>query len=232
MKNSELDEILKGAAVPERTAEYWQQFPRQVMAQLQEREAEARVAKPATARRLRARGIASQPGSLAAGDTAGLDTCAAGWWRVGRGPAFAIGLAAVCIVFGFALGFWKGRLSPATDPQLAEIQKCFREIQSLFPNQLQAIVFDQQGARLVLAEKADVPASPPLYIRVSGPKGCQRFVTFSGQQIQINGDVLDVLVDRRGDVLLVGAQWVWSSSQPAAPASGYRIEARPLSANS
>jgi len=31
--------------------------------------------------------------------------------------------------------------------------------EALFPNQLQAIVFDDQGARLMLADKSDVPNS-------------------------------------------------------------------------
>jgi hypothetical protein len=85
---------------------------------------------------------------------------------------------------------------------------------------------------MVLADRPNVPASPPVYVKICGPKGCQRFVTFSGQQIRVNGDVFEVLVDRQGDVLLVGAQWVWSSSEPAVKSSRYRIEARPLPATS
>jgi hypothetical protein len=102
----------------------------------------------------------------------------------------------------------------------------------LFPNQLQALVLDAAGAHLVLAEQADVPASPPLYVKITGPKGAQRFVTFSGQRIRVNGDSFEVLVGRQGEVLLVGKQSVWSSSEPGVKAGPYRIEARPLPANS
>jgi hypothetical protein len=111
-------------------------------------------------------------------------------------------------------------------PEVA--RKCFQEIQPLFPHQLQAIVFDRQGARLVLAETADVPVSPPLYLKICGPKGCQQFVTFSGQQIRVNGEVCDVLLDSQGNVLVVGGQLVWSSSKPAGKAGSYRIEAKLL----
>src|SRR5205807_3264137 len=115
---------------------------------------------------------------------------------------------------------------------LAEAAKYIREIEALFPNQLQAIVLDQKGARLLLADHSNVPASPPLYLKICGPYGCQRFVTFSGQQIRINDDLCDVLIDRQGNVLLVGRELLWSSSEPAGKARPYRIEAKPLGVNS
>jgi hypothetical protein len=112
-------------------------------------------------------------------------------------------------------------------PPALEAQKYFHEIEGLFPNQLQAIVLDQTGARLVLSPAADVPRSPPLYLRICGPDGCQRFVTFSGQQIRVNGEACEVLVDRRGRVLLVGRDTVWSGSDPSGKTGPYRIERPP-----
>ncbi|HYL94503.1 MAG TPA: hypothetical protein VET69_01770 [Terriglobales bacterium] len=143
----------------------------------------------------------------------------------------AVGAAAACLLLGFLVGTRTARHTSA-DPQFAEARKCFNEIAPLFPNQVQTIVFDAAGAHLVLAEQADVPASPPLYVKITGPKGEQRFVTFSGQRIRVNGDSFEVLVDRQGEVLLVGKQSVWSSSDPRAKAGPYRIEARPLPTNS
>ena len=128
----------------------------------------------------------------------------------------------------FFLGFWRGQRSLSDDPQLAAARKYFHEIEALFPNQVQAIVFDQRGTQLVLAQEPNVPASPPLYLKVCGPKGCQRFVTFSGQQIRVNGDVCDVLADGRGEVLLVGRQLLWSGSKAVAASGGYQVEARAL----
>ena len=131
---------------------------------------------------------------------------------------------------GVVLGSWKGHRSPGKDPQLAEARKYFHELEVLFPNQLQAIVFDQQGTHLVLAPEPNLPASPPLYLKICGPKGCQRFVTFSGQQIRVNGDVCDVLVDHQGKVLLVGQETLWSDAKASVKRGPYRIEARALEA--
>jgi hypothetical protein len=216
MTDHELDTMLKSVPVPERPADYWERFPKRVLAKLHWRQGGAEAASRTDAP---ARGI--------------------GWGRQLRTlatapqlrrvlPALALGTAAVCVLLGFALGFRQGQRFAVTEPQLAQARKCFQEIEGLFPNQVRAIVFDQQRSRLVLSEQADVPTSPPLYVKISGPHGCLSYVTFSGQQIRINGDVFDVLVDRQGDVLLVGRNLVWSSGAGTAQAGAYRITAKPL----
>jgi len=203
MNNDELDQLVRRSAVPERPAEFWDQFPGKVIEGITP--AHRPASKPTTDR---------------------------GYWLTLFGSplrplAFGLGLAVMCAVVGFALGFWKGQQSTAGDSQLAEMRKCFREIEAMFPHQVQAIVLDQKGARLVLADQPNLPAAPPLYLRICGPSGCQRFVTFSGQQICVNGDVCDVLLDRHGSVLLVGQRLLWSASQPT-DSGTYRIEAHPL----
>ena len=84
----------------------------------------------------------------------------------------------------------------------------------------------------MLAQEPNLPASPPLYLKISGPRGCQRFVTFSGQQIHVNGDVCDVLADHRGNVLVVGRQLLWSGSKASGGSGQYQIEARALESSS
>jgi hypothetical protein len=143
-------------------------------------------------------------------------------------PALAAAVAVICLGLVFFLGFWRGQPALSNDSQLAAARKYYHEIEALFPNQVQAIVFDQRGTHLVLAKEPNVPASPPLYLKVCGPKGCQRFVTFSGQQIRVNGDVCDVLADGRGEVLLVGRQLLWSDAKAVAASDGYQVEARAL----
>jgi len=220
MNDKELNEVLKRAAVPERGADYWERFPDRVMAEMERLGQAARTERKAAA-------------SVGAGTDA---SNAWSWATVLRSlvnkPAFALGMAAVCLTLGFVLGLRRGQRSSGSDPQLAEAQQYFREIQGLFPHQLQAIVFDQQGAHLVLAQEPNLPASPPLYLKICGPKGCQRIVTFSGQQIRVNGDVCDVLVDHQGNVLVVGRQLVWAGSPSHGTRSPYEIEARPLEAGS
>jgi hypothetical protein len=142
--------------------------------------------------------------------------------------AWAFGVAIVCVAA--FLPFWLSRNNPRQHPdlQVAQAQKYFREIEQLFPNQVRAIIFDDKGPRLMLAEQPDLPDETPLYLKVCGPKGCQRFVTFSGQQIRVNGETCDVLLDAAGNVLLVGRQIVWSSDSATRDTGGYRIEARRL----
>jgi hypothetical protein len=212
MKDRELNEILKRAQVPEREADYWERFPGQVAAEIEHRRQHPRAGK-----------------STDAGGSPGW-TWAFAFHSLARKPALALGLAAFCLLVGFVLGSWKGQRPPGTDPQFAEARKYFHELEALFPNQLQAIVFDQQGTHLMLAPEPNLPSSPPLYLTVRGPQGCQRYVTFSGQQIPVNGDVCDVLVDRQGHVLVVGRETLWSDAKGAARSGPYQVEARALEA--
>jgi len=218
MIDRELKEVLKRATVPEREADYWEHFPERVRAEIQ--------------RRNQAAGAQRSPGVPgSAGISAGAAWSWASVWRLlGSKPAFALGAAAVYLALGLLVGFWKGHRAPGDDPQLAAVRKYFHEIEALFPNQLQAIIFDERGTHLALAREPNLPASPPLYLRICGPDGCQRFITFSGQQIRVNGEVCDVLADHQGNVLLVGPQMVWSSAQAGPKAGRYTIEARPLQA--
>lgn len=220
MNDAQLNDVLKRATVPEREAGYWEQFPGRVTAEVERRRKAARA---------ESRPAATTP-TLTGRRTPWS------WASVlrfrGAKPAFAFGLAAVCIAVGFVLGFWKGHHAPGEGSQLAEARKYLREIEALFPNQVQAIVFDQQGTHLVLAQEPNLAASPALYLKICGPNGCQRVITFSGQQIRVNGDVCEVLADGRGGVLLVGRQLVWSSDQARAGGGRYRIEARALEAAS
>ncbi len=204
MKNSELDQILKSAPVPDRPGAYWDQFPRRVMAKTDKlrTHADAETNPPRT-----------EPF----------------WLRSHfQFATVGLGLAIIGLLLGFVLGFWQGRNLSITGPQLAAARKYFQEIETLFPGQVQAIVFDQQGPHLVLAEHSNVPASSPLYLRVCGPKGCQSYVTFSGQQIRINGETCEVLLDHQDNVLLIGQDWVLSTAQAPAKRARYQVSARPL----
>jgi hypothetical protein len=193
--NNELDHLLKSVPAPRRPDEYWRDLPKRVTAKIH---------------------WLAQKSELPAGRPLRKARVLAYW---------GLGLATVCIVAGFMSGLWRGRASSLDTPQMAEARKYYDEIEALFPNQVQAIVFDRQGPHFILASKANVPSSPPFYVKVCGPKGCQGFVTFSGQQIQFNGKNCEVLADEHGQVILVGEDRVWSGHQSSGP---IRIDARPL----
>ncbi|MGN6555170.1 MAG: hypothetical protein ACTHLW_15800 [Verrucomicrobiota bacterium] len=207
MKNQELEQMLKIARLPEREESYWVRFPGQVMTKIQERAA----------------GVRSLPRRHS---LAPLFATLLGGLRLK--PVFALALAGVCVGLGFVFGLWTANHSSENATQLAVVRKYYQELEALFPNQIRAVIFDAHGARLELAERADVPVSPPLFLRIGGPQGCQEFVTFSGQSIRIHGESCEVLLDQRGDVLLVGERSVWSSSEPRGKAGAYRVEAGPL----
>jgi hypothetical protein len=129
------------------------------------------------------------------------------------------------------VGFWRGKESGLNTQQLAEARKYYHEIEGLFPNQVKAIVFDQKGAHLVLSESPNVPNSPPLLVKICGPEGCKGFITFSGQNIQANGETYQVLATTDGQVMLVGKTSVWAGNDTANLAQSLKIEAKPLEAS-
>jgi len=100
----------------------------------------------------------------------------------------------------------------------------------MFPGQLRAIVLDEKGWRIVLADVPDVPVSPPILVRLCGADRCRSIITFSGQDIPLGGDTMEVLSNARGGVIVAGNHFAWSSDAPdmAAP---FRIQTCALERN-
>lgn len=146
-------------------------------------------------------------------------------------PRLAWGLAtAACVVLAFGLGHWRGHMEAAAPDNLLANTKLIHETMALFPNQVRAIVQDEHGMKLILADQADVPNSTPLYVRICDGDKCSSLVTFSGQEIQIAGQKLTVLADATGGIILEGNKFVWSSTAQNYASKGLKIEARPLQA--
>jgi hypothetical protein len=200
MNNVDLDRLLKGANVPQPRPGFWDELPRNVQAVID------RGAKPM----LREETVA--PGILE---------------LLFRRAAVPVALVAICVAIGFlrpANSHW-----PAIHAdELREARACWREAAELFPNQLELIVFDQKGSRVIVAERPNQPSSPPLYVKFCDVKGCKRFITFSGQQIEVNGEHFEVLADRQGEVLLVGDAKVFKGSKKASAFGAYSVVALSL----
>lgn len=210
MNNYDLEKKLKSARVPERTQEYWDDFPQQVTRLL-------RTAAPGSA--------GFQPASSARIETRRQDGGAPRWQ-----PKLAWGFAVAfaCLVIGFAIGHRYGK--PEADSfALLQNEKMLREVLTMFPNRVRAIEQDAHGIRLVLSDDADVPTSTPLWIKICDGKNCRAVVTFSGQSFQVAKEKVEVLMDAQGRVLLVGNNFVWSSAEPNRAADRLRIQARSLS---
>jgi hypothetical protein len=137
----------------------------------------------------------------------------------------------VLVCLGVALGIAHRSRSDKADTSLALLQneKVVREVLSLFPNRVRAIVQDEHGLQLVLSDRPDVPTSPPLWIKFCDGRHCRAAVTFSGQELQIDGEKVQVLADARGGVMLVGNRLFWQSAEPNRVPQNLRFQARPLS---
>lgn len=108
--------------------------------------------------------------------------------------------------------------------------KLFREVAPMFPGQLRAIVRDESGLRIVLAEAPDVPVSPPILVRLCGDDACRSIITFSGQEIPLGSDIMQVLSKAKGGVIVAGNRFAWSSDAPDAGAP-FRIQTFALEKN-
>lgn len=146
---------------------------------------------------------------------------------VKRIALWSVGIATACALFVLALNHRRvDRIEPHHD--IANARKLFSELSALFPNQLEAVVFDGSTPRLVIAEQTSANKGTPLFVRLCGAQGCQRVITFSGQRVLLNGESCEVLVDARGHVIVTGEHFVWSSGEAVSSQHGYRIEAATL----
>ena len=109
--------------------------------------------------------------------------------------AWGGGIAFACLVIGFAIGHWHGQKQKNDPYALLQNGKMLREVLTLFPNRVRAIVQDEHGLQLVLADQPDVPVSTPIYVRFCDGKQCLSLVTFSGQELEIAGQKVTVLSD-------------------------------------
>ena len=142
--------------------------------------------------------------------------------------AWGGGIAFACLVIGFAIGHWRGRVEKSDPYALLQNGKMLREVLTLFPNRVRAIVQDEHGVQLVLSDQADVPVSTPIYVHICDGKQCSSLVTFSGQELENAGQKVTILSDAQGGVIVAGPRFAWSSDQPDGASGGLKIEARSL----
>ena len=138
--------------------------------------------------------------------------------------AWAVGLATACAVVGLGTGWW---MTSSRVPSQPDYAKLYAEVASVFPRQIRAIVVNEDGPRLVLADQPSVPASAPVLLRLCRDRQCQNVITFSGQRVRVNGESIELLTDGRGDLLVIGRRFLWSSADPR-PAGNWRIDAKRL----
>lgn len=189
--NSDLDRLLKKAALPATTGEYWDDFSGRAIRRLRQSSSQE-------------------------------------FTRLRRTARLAWGIAALACVGCALLMFWR-KPAPQSGDSFLQNKKAIEETLAMFPNRVRAIVIDEHGLNLVLSDKNDVPDSTPLWIRMCDGKHCASVVTFSGQNIDLAGRQLTALSNPRGDVMLVGKDFIWSSVPAESTGGGnLRVEARVL----
>ncbi len=148
------------------------------------------------------------------------------------GWAWGLGIATVCLVIGFMMGRQRsGDAAPAPGAlaQMTAEQRIFNEVIGMFPGRLEAIIVENSQVRLVLSEQASVPQSPPLVVNICKAGKCLTCITFSGQQIRMNGEVFEVLHGADGEVIVSGQSSVWVGSKSLTPETdGIEVHARTL----
>ena len=140
---------------------------------------------------------------------------------------WALGWAVAGIACGLLLAVFFLQKRPTVQTDYA---KLYREISTMFPHQVRAIVTDETGVRVVLADGPDVPATAPLLVNVCAAQQCSHVITFSGQQIPVGTGSADVLTDGHGNIIVTGQRFVWSSAEPARASGIYHIGAGRLAA--
>jgi len=90
--------------------------------------------------------------------------------------------------------------------------RMLREVLTLFPNRVRAIVQDEHGVQLVLAGQPDVPVSTPIYVRICDGNMCvagdlQRAGTGDCRPKSDNS-----FPTPAAESFLMGNQFVWSST--------------------
>ena len=102
-----------------------------------------------------------------------------------------------------------------------------REVSALFPHQVKAIVKDETGIQMSLSDEPDVKPSQALVLKICESRGCREIITFSGQDIEIDGQLVTVR-DEGGKVTLDGEQFMWTSDLKESSTKGIQIESRRL----
>ena len=136
------------------------------------------------------------------------------------------------LIAGFAIGHWRGsgETDRAAAGNLLANAKLINETLAMFPHRVRAIIQNEHGLQLVLAEQPEVPDSPPLFVKICDGKNCSSLVTFSGQDLEIAGQKISILADGNGGIILEGSQFIWSSTGHNPLRNGLRIEAKCLPA--
>jgi hypothetical protein len=139
-----------------------------------------------------------------------------------RWAAVAGACAAVAI-----LAVWQaGR--PVGD-ELAAWQRTLREVEMLFPGQVNAVIERDGAVDLELSEGTSGGTSQPVVVEFVRGASVLRVLSYSGRKVCVDlGEdraCFEPLITAEGRVILSGEDFLWTADHPVSR-GGYRVEAR------
>ena len=153
------------------------------------------------------------------------------WFRL---ATLAAAAACIALALIFAVRFRNGSNSAGTanSDDRADV-RLLAEMEALFPGQLDAVVANGEQISVELAQEPGTAPSQRLAITLQRGASTVRVLGYSGRRVCLALDgrreCFEPLLTADGQVILAGADFVWSRENPS-PLAGYRVSARALAA--
>ena len=148
-----------------------------------------------------------------------------------RSPVFWRWAVVVCVLGAVSLALWPGGRPVLTNDGLAAWRKTFRQMEILFPGQLNAVIEQDGDVELDLAAESATPSEQPVLVEFSRGSHVLRVLSYSGRRVCVTLDgrntCFEALVTGDGNVILTWDDFLWVSQNPM-PRAGYRMEAHSL----
>ena len=131
-----------------------------------------------------------------------------------------------CVAVALLVVWWGGR--PAGDNVLAW-QRTLREVEMLFPGQINAVIERNGAVDLELSEGASGGTSQPVVVEFVRGRSVLHVLSYSGRKVcvELDGDTacFEPLITAEGRVILAGEDFLWTAEHPVSR-SGYRVRAQ------
>lgn len=139
----------------------------------------------------------------------------------------------LALILGILPLVFSGQHRPGAE-NLANDREVLRQMEQLFPNQIDAVVQRNGKTDLTLADSPGVGGAQPLVVVFQRGKESIRVLSYSGHRVCLDlggkANCFDLLETPNGGVILEGADRAWIASQHPV-VQGYSVRAQSLEAS-